>query len=260
MKHFGIEAVSNIIITIGRSNSYSHPLVVVNYKLREVELVDGNAAVEVLQARDVLHLAFHSRRTECGEVPHQYLSHINTCHTWREMPHQYLSHINTCHISIPVSHQHLSHINACHTWRSATSIPVTHQYLSHINTCHTWREMPHQYLSHIDTCHISIPVSHQHLSHINACHTWRSATSIPVTHQHLSHINTCHTWRSATSTPVTHQYLSHMEKCHINTCKRYVFIYYSAVSSPLDRSKHFTLHSLADLFIPTPTQLLWEAF
>ena len=35
---------------------------------------------------------------------------------------------------------------------------------------------------------------------------------------------------------------------------------YSAVSRPLDRSKHFTLHSLADLFIPTPTRLLREAF
>ena len=154
MKHFGTEAVSNIIITIGRSNSYSHPLVVVNYKLREVELVDGNAAVEVLQSRDVLHLPFHSRRTECGEVPHQYLSHINTCHTWREVPHQYLSHINNCHTSIPVTHgevphQYLSHINTCHTsipvttWRSATSIPVTNQYLSHmekyhINTCKSY--------------------------------------------------------------------------------------------------------------------------
>ena len=27
---------------------------------------------------------------------------------------------------------------------------------------------------------------------------------------------------------------------------------YSAVSSPLDHSKRFTLHPLADLFIPTP--------
>ena len=36
---------------------------------------------------------------------------------------------------------------------------------------------------------------------------------------------------------------------------------YSAVSSPLDRSgaAHFT-PPLADLFIPTPTRLLWEAF
>ena len=35
---------------------------------------------------------------------------------------------------------------------------------------------------------------------------------------------------------------------------------YSAVSSPLDRSERFTLHSLADLFIPTPNPFLWEAF
>ena len=35
---------------------------------------------------------------------------------------------------------------------------------------------------------------------------------------------------------------------------------YSAVSCPLDRSKRFTLHPLADLFNPTPTRLLWEAF
>ncbi len=35
---------------------------------------------------------------------------------------------------------------------------------------------------------------------------------------------------------------------------------YSTVPSPLDCSKRFTLHPLADLFIPTPTRLLWEAF
>ena len=34
----------------------------------------------------------------------------------------------------------------------------------------------------------------------------------------------------------------------------------STVSSPLDHSKRFTLHPLADLFIPTPTRILWEAF
>ena len=37
-------------------------------------------------------------------------------------------------------------------------------------------------------------------------------------------------------------------------------VLYSAVSSPLDRSKRFTLHPLADLFIPTPTRLLLEEF
>ena len=35
---------------------------------------------------------------------------------------------------------------------------------------------------------------------------------------------------------------------------------YSAVSSLLDRSKHFTLHYPADLFIPAPTRRLCEAF
>ena len=35
---------------------------------------------------------------------------------------------------------------------------------------------------------------------------------------------------------------------------------YRAVSSPLDRSKRFTLHPLADVFIPTSTRLLLEAF
>ena len=39
---------------------------------------------------------------------------------------------------------------------------------------------------------------------------------------------------------------------------RPMFIH-SAVSSPLDRSKRFTLNYMADLFTPTPTQLLWEA-
>ena len=35
---------------------------------------------------------------------------------------------------------------------------------------------------------------------------------------------------------------------------------YSAVSSPWDCSKRFILHPLAEIFIPTPSQLLWEAF
>ena len=35
---------------------------------------------------------------------------------------------------------------------------------------------------------------------------------------------------------------------------------YSTVSSPLDHSKPFTFHTLADLLIPAPTQLLWEPF
>ena len=34
---------------------------------------------------------------------------------------------------------------------------------------------------------------------------------------------------------------------------------YNAVSSPQDCSKHFSLRPLADLFIPKPTGLLWEA-
>ena len=41
--------------------------------------------------------------------------------------------------------------------------------------------------------------------------------------------------------------------------KNYMFLY-SAVSHPLDNPKRFTFHHLADLFIPIPTQLLWEAF
>ena len=35
---------------------------------------------------------------------------------------------------------------------------------------------------------------------------------------------------------------------------------YGAVSSLQDHSKCFTLHPLADLFIQTPSQLLWKAF
>ena len=35
---------------------------------------------------------------------------------------------------------------------------------------------------------------------------------------------------------------------------------YSAVSSPWDCSKRFTLHPQADLFIPRPFQFLWEVF
>ena len=35
---------------------------------------------------------------------------------------------------------------------------------------------------------------------------------------------------------------------------------YSAVSSPCDCSNRLTLYPLADLFIPTPSRLLWEAF
>ena len=35
---------------------------------------------------------------------------------------------------------------------------------------------------------------------------------------------------------------------------------YRALSSLSDRCNPFTFHPLVDLFIPTPTQLLWEAF
>ena len=35
---------------------------------------------------------------------------------------------------------------------------------------------------------------------------------------------------------------------------------YSAVSSPFDRSKRFTLHALSELFITTPNRLMLEAF
>ena len=35
---------------------------------------------------------------------------------------------------------------------------------------------------------------------------------------------------------------------------------YSAVSSPQDRSKRFTLYFPADLFTQTPSRLLWEEF
>ena len=42
---------------------------------------------------------------------------------------------------------------------------------------------------------------------------------------------------------------------------RYGMFLYSGVSSLLDRSQCFTFHSsLADLFIPTPTWLLWKAY
>ena len=44
-----------------------------------------------------------------------------------------------------------------------------------------------------------------------------------------------------------------------NVVKKGMFLY-SAVSSPLDCSKRFTLHPLADLFIPAPTRLLRAAF
>ena len=41
----------------------------------------------------------------------------------------------------------------------------------------------------------------------------------------------------------------------LGTCKKGKGIFfYSAVSRPLDRSKRFTLHPLADLFIQTPTR------
>ena len=41
-------------------------------------------------------------------------------------------------------------------------------------------------------------------------------------------------------------------------CKKGMFLY-SAVFRPQDRSKRFTLYSLADLFIQTPFRVLWEA-
>ena len=45
-----------------------------------------------------------------------------------------------------------------------------------------------------------------------------------------------------------------------NKSKKGMFFYKAQwVSSSLDRSKRFTLHPLADLFIPTPTRLLRDA-
>ena len=45
-----------------------------------------------------------------------------------------------------------------------------------------------------------------------------------------------------------------MSDCTLCFVKVYkIDVLYSAVSSPLDRSKHFTIHPLADLFILTPT-------
>ena len=38
----------------------------------------------------------------------------------------------------------------------------------------------------------------------------------------------------------------------------YTRLSYSEVSSPRECSKHFTLHPLADMFIPTPTQLAFN--
>ena len=46
---------------------------------------------------------------------------------------------------------------------------------------------------------------------------------------------------------------------HLKTVQK-VWFYIAHVSSPLDRTKDFTLHPLADLFIPTPTRLLREEF
>ena len=43
---------------------------------------------------------------------------------------------------------------------------------------------------------------------------------------------------------------------HCPTCKKGTFLY-SAVSSPCDRSKRFTLHPPADMFIPRLSQLLF---
>ena len=45
-----------------------------------------------------------------------------------------------------------------------------------------------------------------------------------------------------------------------NTVMNKGVVLHSAISSPLDRWKCFTCHPLADLFIPTPTWRIWEAF
>ena len=39
-----------------------------------------------------------------------------------------------------------------------------------------------------------------------------------------------------------------------------IYFFCSAVSNPRDCSKRFTFHPLADLFIPNPPHLFWEAF
>ena len=56
------------------------------------------------------------------------------------------------------------------------------------------------------------------------------------------------------------QHVRHVGVVHLQKKVTGMFLY-SAVSSPLDRSKHFTLlPPMADLFIPTPNRLLLEAF
>ena len=52
------------------------------------------------------------------------------------------------------------------------------------------------------------------------------------------------------------------DNCHdISTIRCWqCTLWYITVPSPLDGSKRFNLHLLADLFIPIPHGLLWEAF
>ena len=58
----------------------------------------------------------------------------------------------------------------------------------------------------------------------------------------------------------THMRLAYYMRCYLIVISRKCMFLYSAVSSPLDHSKRFTLHSLTAMFIPTPTRLLSEAF
>ena len=62
-----------------------------------------------------------------------------------------------------------------------------------------------------------------------------------------------------TSRKIKHLYIQCEAHRHEHQCNKYTFLY-STVFTLLDRSKRFTLHTLADQFILAPTRLLWEEF
>ena len=77
-------------------------------------------------------------------------------------------------------------------------------------------------------------------------------------------VNSLNCLEMSISSPVSHSAFccqcSNLSMVSLSHLRRYVFIVQYPVRCTAQASKRFTLHPLADQFILTPTQLLWEAF
>jgi len=136
---------------------------------------------------------------------------------------------------------------------------------------------PSTHSCHTTKCHTTVSyntVSHNTMSHISVSlntvsHNTVSTTQFYTTHCHITQCDTtqCHkTQCHITMSHITvshntgsHNTVSHNTMSHNNvTYKKGKFLY-SAVSSPQDRSKRFTLYFSDRPVHSDTTRLLWEA-